>query len=146
MRTRQKQRVVTDTWRSLGCRTTPLEHWSKRKPTVEPRWVGTYSQINDYMMVYDNPRSLRLNIFKLHFLKNTRPFEAKFHIRPPWDVGMKNCSNVTGDMTKMASMPIYGKNLQKSPFSGTKRLMTLKLVYGIGYSSIAKSVQVMTQG
>ena len=35
MRTRQK-RVATDTWRSLGCRTTPLEHWSKRKPTVEP--------------------------------------------------------------------------------------------------------------
>ena len=33
-RTRQK-RAATDTWRSLGCRTTPLEHWSKRKPTVE---------------------------------------------------------------------------------------------------------------
>ena len=38
MRTRQK-RVATDTWRSLGCPTTPLEHWSKRKPTVEPRWT-----------------------------------------------------------------------------------------------------------
>ena len=39
MRTRQKQRVATDTWRSLACRTTPLDHWSKRKPTVEPRWA-----------------------------------------------------------------------------------------------------------
>ena len=39
MRTRQKQCVVTDTWTSLGCRTTPLEHWSKRKLTVEPRWA-----------------------------------------------------------------------------------------------------------
>ena len=39
MRTRQKQRVATDNWRSLGCRTTPLEHWSERKPTVEPRWT-----------------------------------------------------------------------------------------------------------
>ena len=38
MRTRQ-ERVAADTWRSLGCRTTPLEHWSKRKPTVEPRWA-----------------------------------------------------------------------------------------------------------
>ena len=38
MRTRQK-RIATDTWRSLGCRTTPLEHWSRRKPTVEPRWA-----------------------------------------------------------------------------------------------------------
>ena len=25
--------------RSLGCRTTQLEHWSKRKPTVEPGWA-----------------------------------------------------------------------------------------------------------
>ena len=38
MRTRQKC-VATDTWRFLGCRTTPLEHWSRRKPTVEPRWA-----------------------------------------------------------------------------------------------------------
>ena len=49
MRTRQ-ERVATDTWRSLGYRTTPLEHWSKRKPTVEPRsrWrrSQTYEVIN----------------------------------------------------------------------------------------------------
>ena len=38
MRTRQ-ERVATDTRRSPGCRTTPPEHWSKRKPTVEPRWA-----------------------------------------------------------------------------------------------------------
>ena len=38
MRTRQKC-VATDTWGSLGCQTTPLEHWSRRKPTVEPRWA-----------------------------------------------------------------------------------------------------------
>ena len=38
MRNRQ-ERVVTDTRRSPGCRTTPLEHWSKRKQTVEPRWA-----------------------------------------------------------------------------------------------------------
>ena len=44
MRTRQK-RVATDTWRSLGCRTTPLEHWSKRKPTVEPRWAKQQTKL-----------------------------------------------------------------------------------------------------
>ena len=38
MRTRQK-RVATDTRRSPRCRTTPPEHRSKRKPTVEPRWA-----------------------------------------------------------------------------------------------------------
>ena len=61
------------------------------------------------------PSSLRLNILKLLFLKNTRPFEAKFHTEPSWDVGMKIYSNIPGHMTKMASRPIYGKNLQKSP-------------------------------
>ena len=29
-----------------------------------------------------------------------------------WDGGMKVCSNVPGHMTKMAAMPIYGKNLK----------------------------------
>ena len=38
MRTRQ-ERVATDTRRSPGCRTTSLEYWSKRKPTVEPQWA-----------------------------------------------------------------------------------------------------------
>ena len=44
MRTRQKQRVVTDTWRSLVCRTTLLEHWYKSKPTIELRWAKEYRQ------------------------------------------------------------------------------------------------------
>ena len=34
--------------------------------------------------------------------------------------------NGPGHMTKMAAMPMYGKKLKKL-FSGTKRLMTLKL-------------------
>ena len=79
-------------------------------------------------MIYDNPksgsfigrclRSLRFNIFKLLFLnknKNTRPFEAKFHMAPSCDVGMKMCPNVPGHMTEVPSRPIYGKHLQKSP-------------------------------
>ena len=41
----------------------------------------------------------------------TRPFEAKFHMEPPWDGGTKAYSNGLGHMTKMAAMPIYGKNL-----------------------------------
>ena len=43
-----------------------------------------------------------------------RPIEAKFHVEPPWDGGMKVCSNSLGHMTSMAAMPIYGKNLKKS--------------------------------
>ena len=45
----------------------------------------------------------------------------------PWDGGTKVCSNGPGHMTKMGAMPIYVKNLKKIFFSGTKRLMTLKL-------------------
>ena len=45
----------------------------------------------------------------------------------PWDGGTKVCSNGPGHMTKLAAMPIYGKNLKKTFFSGTKRPMSLKL-------------------
>ena len=42
------------------------------------------------------------------------PIEAKFHVEPPWDGGTKVCSNGPGDMTNMATIPIYNKNLKKS--------------------------------
>ena len=42
----------------------------------------------------------------------TRPIEAKFHVEPPWDGGTKVCSNGPGHMTKMAALPIYGKNIK----------------------------------
>ena len=32
----------------------------------------------------------------------------------PWDGGTKVCSNGPGHMTKMAAIPIYGKNLKKN--------------------------------
>ena len=44
-----------------------------------------------------------------------------------WDGGTKVCANVSGHMTKMAAMPLYGKNFKKIFFSGIKRSMTLKL-------------------
>ena len=43
--------------------------------------------------------------------ETTGPIEAKFHVEPPWDWWTKVCSNGPGHMTKMATMPIYGKNL-----------------------------------
>ena len=33
-------------------------------------------------------------------------------MKSPWDGGTKVCSNSPGHMTKMAAMPIYGKNLK----------------------------------
>ena len=44
--------------------------------------------------------------------ETTRPIEVKFYVTPPWDGGTKVCSNRPGHITKMAAMPIYGKNLK----------------------------------
>ena len=66
--------------------------------------VGRCSQLNEYMKLYEyhqrsrsftdlHPRSLRFNIFKLLFLENARWIEAKFHLEPPRDEGMKLNTN-----------------------------------------------------
>ena len=52
-----------------------------------------------------------LNIFSSEV---TGQIEAKFYMESPWDGGTKICSNGPGHMTKMATMPIYDKNLKKS--------------------------------
>ena len=41
----------------------------------------------------------------------TRLFEAKFRMEPSLDGETKAYSNGPGHMTRMAAMPIYGKNL-----------------------------------
>ena len=84
-----------------------------------------------------------LNIFSS---ETTGPIEAKFHVESPWDGGTKVCSNGPDHMTKMAAMPIYGKNLKKSSSLEPKGWCPWNLVCSIGYSSTTKFVQMMTQG
>ena len=48
------------------------------------------------------------NIF---LLETAWQIEAKFHVEPPWDGGMKVNINGLCHITKMATVPIYGKNL-----------------------------------
>ena len=60
-------------------------------------------------------------------LETAWPNEARFHVEPPWDRGTKVYSNGPGCKINTAAMPIYGKNLKKIFFSGTKRPMTMKL-------------------
>ena len=45
-------------------------------------------------------------------LETAGSIEAKFQMTSPWDGGTKVCSNGPGHMTKVAAMPIYGKNLK----------------------------------
>ena len=51
------------------------------------------------------------NVF---FSETAWPIKAKFYVEPPWEGGTKVCINGPGHMTKMATMPVYGKNLKKS--------------------------------
>ena len=41
--------------------------------------------------------------------ETTGPIESKFHMEPPWGGETKVCSNGPGHMTKMATIPIFGK-------------------------------------
>ena len=59
--------------------------------------------------------------------ETTRPIEFKFHMKTPYDRLGKINTNCSGHMTKMATMPIYGKNPLNIFFSGTKRPMALGL-------------------
>ena len=59
--------------------------------------------------------------------ETTRPFELKFHMKTPYDRLAKINTKCTGHMTKMATMPIYGKNPLNVFFSGTKKPMALGL-------------------
>ena len=79
--------------------------------------VGRCGQLNEYMKLYewrsliDLGSKLSDSIFLIFFSSiTTGLIEAKFHMEPPWDDGMKVYSNRPGHMTKMAAMTIYGKN------------------------------------
>ena len=43
-------------------------------------------------------------------LKLLGRLKSNFIMEPPWDGETKVCSNGPGQMTKMAAIPIYGKN------------------------------------
>ena len=53
-------------------------------------------------------RQQYLNIFSS---ETALPIKAKFYVEPPWEGGTKVYIKSPGHMTKMAAMPIYGKNL-----------------------------------
>ena len=84
-----------------------------------------------------------LNIFSS---ETTGPIKDKFHIELLWDRGMKFCSNGPGHMTKMAAMPIYGKNLKKSSSLEPEGPWPWILVCIIGGLSTTKFAQMMTLG
>ena len=115
--------------------------------------VGRCSQLNEYMKLMSTKgqghlltlvqNSIFLNRFSSII---TRPFEAKFCVEHPWDWGTKACSNGPGHMIKMATMPIYCKNLWKSSSLEPKGRWPWNLVCSIEYSSTTKFVQKIPLG
>ena len=78
--------------------------WSVRPPSVCP-----FTMLKDLL------------------LQNRLANQAKFYVEPPWVGGTKVCSQHLGHMTKMAALPIYGKNPSKIFFSRTSRPIFTKL-------------------
>ena len=65
--------------------------------------------------------------FQHLLLTNHWTSQSQISYEASMGLGNENCSTGPGLMTKMADMAIYGKNLKKIFFSGTKRSITLKL-------------------
>ena len=65
-------------------------------------------------------------ISKIFSSETTWPIKAKLHVEHPQERGMKVYLNGLGHVTKMAAMPIYGKN-HKKILSGTNGLNSTKL-------------------
>ena len=97
-------------------------------------------RLSVYCLSVHRPYSLNISS------ETTGSIEVKFHMESPWNGGMKVCSNSPGHMTKMAAMPIYGKNLKKSSSPEPKGWWPWNIVCSIGCSSTTKFVQMMTLG
>ena len=74
-------------------------------------YMNIKGQGHSLTLVQGHSDSIFSNVF---FLETAWPIEAKFYVEPPWDGWMKVWSNGLGHITKMAAMPIYGKNLKKN--------------------------------
>ena len=92
------------------------------------------------------PRALRFNIFNFLFLRNRYAEWSQISCGASIGRGTKVCSNGPGHMTKMAAMPIYGKNMKNSSSPEPKGRWPWKFVCSIKCSSTTKFVQMMTLG
>ena len=102
-------------------------------------WAYRIGRPPSYVVVR-RPHSLNISS------ETSGPIKVKFHMELLWDGGTKVCSNGPGHMTKMAAMPIYGKNLKKSSSPEPKGRWPWNLVCIIGCSNTTKFAQMMTLG
>ena len=77
--------------------------------------------------VVRRPSVRRPHFSKIFFSETAWPIKAKFYMKHLWEGGTNVYINNPGHMTKMAAMPIYGKNPSKIFFSGTTGPISTKL-------------------
>ena len=97
-----------------------------------PEPVGSQGELLVYPLSR-RPSSIRPSVCRaftisdVFFSETPCQIKAKFYMESPWVGGMKVCSLHLGHTTKMAAMPIYGKNPSKIFFSRTGRPISTKL-------------------
>ena len=101
-----------------------------------PEPSGSQGELIVYPCSVVHPSSVRrpFTISNIFSSETTWPIKAKFYVEPPWEGGTKVCINGPGHMTKMAAMPIYGKNLKKSSSPEPAGRFPRNLVCSIGDS------------
>ena len=77
--------------------------------------------------VVRRPSVRRPQFSKIFFSETAWPIKAKFYMKHLWEGGTNVYINNPGHMTKMAAMPVYGKNPSKIFFSGTTGPISTKL-------------------
>ena len=80
------------------------------------------------------------------FSETIGPIELKFHMKTPYNKLVKFSANCLGHMTKMANMPIYGKNPLKTSSPEPEGWLPWDLVWSIGDVGPTKFVQMMILG
>ena len=94
-----------------------------------PEPSGSQGELIVYPCSVVRPSSVRRPPFsKIFFSETAWPIKAKFYMKHLWEGGTNVYINNPGHMTKMAAMPIYGKNPSKIFFSGTTGPISTKLV------------------
>ena len=85
-----------------------------------PEPSGSQGELIVYPCSVVRPSVVRRPPFsKIFFSETAWPIKAKFYMKHLWEGGTNVYINNPGHMTKMAAMPIYGKNPSKIFFSGT---------------------------
>ena len=88
-----------------------LDHWSSGKFLVHLSQRLTCELIVSPISGVGHRRCCCRPFSNIFSTETAWPIKAKFHVKTHWDGGTKVCKIGPGHMTKMAAMPIYGKNL-----------------------------------